>query len=94
MSVTDSLGASGRGVQAALGSWDGAASTARLWERDASLWTGSDEGRWLGWLATLDGVTGLDPVVAAALVAQVEREGLRHVRGCPPSSRTASRQGF
>ena len=22
----------------------------RLWGRDASLWTGSDEGRWLGWL--------------------------------------------
>lgn len=22
----------------------------RLWERDASLWTGSDEGDWLGWL--------------------------------------------
>lgn len=23
---------------------------ARLWERDATLWTGSDEGQWLGWL--------------------------------------------
>jgi transaldolase/glucose-6-phosphate isomerase len=22
----------------------------RIWARDASLWTGSDEGRWLGWL--------------------------------------------
>ena len=22
----------------------------RLWEKDASLWTGKDEGRWLGWL--------------------------------------------
>ncbi len=22
----------------------------RLWARDASLWTGSDEGSWLGWL--------------------------------------------
>ena len=22
----------------------------RLWARDASLWTGSDEGKWLGWL--------------------------------------------
>ena len=22
----------------------------RLWQRDASLWTGSDEGRWLAWL--------------------------------------------
>ncbi|APX75652.1 Glucose-6-phosphate isomerase B [Achromobacter insolitus] len=23
---------------------------ARLWRRDATLWTGNDEGRWLGWL--------------------------------------------
>ena len=23
---------------------------ARLWARDASLWTGADEARWLGWL--------------------------------------------
>ena len=22
----------------------------RIWARDASLWTGSDEARWLGWL--------------------------------------------
>ncbi|MGH7424209.1 MAG: hypothetical protein ACREJ1_11110, partial [Candidatus Methylomirabilales bacterium] len=23
----------------------------RLWARDASLWTGTDEGKWLGWLS-------------------------------------------
>src|SRR5579871_5854 len=26
----------------------------RLWQRDASLWTGSDESNWLGWLDILD----------------------------------------
>ena len=24
---------------------------ARLWQKDASLWTGTDEGSWLGWLS-------------------------------------------
>ena len=28
--------------------------TRRLWERDASLWTGTDEAKWLGWLALPD----------------------------------------
>src|SRR5262249_59351008 len=26
----------------------------RLWARDASVWTGKDEGRWLGWLGVAD----------------------------------------
>ena len=30
--------------------WDSAGSTARLWSKDAGLWTGSGEDRWLGWL--------------------------------------------
>ena len=35
---------------AALAAWDATRSTKRLWERDASLWTGRDEGQWLGCL--------------------------------------------
>ncbi|MGH7025170.1 MAG: bifunctional transaldolase/phosoglucose isomerase, partial [Caulobacteraceae bacterium] len=27
----------------------------RLWAKDASLWTGQDEGKWLGWLAAASG---------------------------------------
>ncbi len=30
--------------------WTEADGTPRLFERDATLWTGGDEGRWLGWL--------------------------------------------
>jgi hypothetical protein len=26
----------------------------RLWQRDASLWTGTDEAQWLGWLDVVD----------------------------------------
>ena len=38
-------------VKASLEEWRTAGKVRRLWARDASLWTGMDEGRWLGWLA-------------------------------------------
>jgi len=41
-------------VAAALADWDRAGNTRKLWDRDASLWTGKDEARWLGWLDILD----------------------------------------
>ena len=27
---------------------------ARIWEKDASVWTGKDESKWLGWLDIVD----------------------------------------
>ena len=37
-------------VKAALEDWKKNDKVRRLWQRDASVWTGSDEGQWLGWL--------------------------------------------
>ena len=37
-------------VQAAVADWKQNDKVRRLWERDASLWTASDESNWLGWL--------------------------------------------
>jgi transaldolase/glucose-6-phosphate isomerase len=37
-------------LHAALQDWQQYDKTSRLWQRDASLWTGSDEADWLGWL--------------------------------------------
>ena len=37
-------------VQAAVADWKQNDKVRRLWQRDASLWTGSDESSWLGWL--------------------------------------------
>ena len=34
--------------------WRRAGKTTRLFARDASIWTGGDEGRWLGWLDVAD----------------------------------------
>ncbi|HUK14487.1 MAG TPA: bifunctional transaldolase/phosoglucose isomerase [Thermoanaerobaculaceae bacterium] len=41
-------------VARALEVWQAGGNTARLWARDASLWTGADEARWLGWLGITD----------------------------------------
>ena len=37
-------------VKATLDDWKKNDKVRRLWQRDASVWTGSDEGQWLGWL--------------------------------------------
>jgi transaldolase/glucose-6-phosphate isomerase len=37
-------------VDAIVDEWGAAGKVARLWARDASLWTGAGEGAWLGWL--------------------------------------------
>lgn len=38
------------GLQASLADWKQNGKLDRLWARDASLWTGDDEAKWLGWL--------------------------------------------
>jgi transaldolase/glucose-6-phosphate isomerase len=37
-------------VEAAADEWQSRGNLRRLWQRDASLWTGADEAKWLGWL--------------------------------------------
>ena len=37
-------------VQASLADWQTQGKVRRLWAKDSSLWTGTDEGKWLGWL--------------------------------------------
>ncbi|MGA8834613.1 MAG: transaldolase, partial [Candidatus Sulfotelmatobacter sp.] len=46
-SLPESLAAS---VKTAISDWQTTGKMKRLWSRDSSLWTGSDEADWLGWL--------------------------------------------
>jgi transaldolase/glucose-6-phosphate isomerase len=39
-----------KAVQATLDDWKAGNKVQRLWSGDASLWTNTDEGKWLGWL--------------------------------------------
>lgn len=41
-------------VNASLEDWRSNNKVGRLWQKDASLWTNSDENKWLGWLTIAD----------------------------------------
>jgi transaldolase/glucose-6-phosphate isomerase len=41
-------------VKTSLDDWRANGKVRRLWQRDAALWTGSDEANWLGWLGITD----------------------------------------
>ena len=43
-----------RTTELALDNWDAQRKVARLWARDASLWTNKGEENWLGWLHIAD----------------------------------------
>jgi transaldolase/glucose-6-phosphate isomerase len=49
----------------------------RLWAKDASLWTGADEAKWLGWLAAADGGRA-DLAALEAFAAEVAGAGFIH----------------
>jgi transaldolase / glucose-6-phosphate isomerase len=42
------------GVKSSLADWKTNNKVARLWQKDPTLWTGADEGKWLGWLTIVD----------------------------------------
>ncbi len=39
---------------AAIDRWNGGSMISRIWQKDAAVWTGSDESKWLGWLDIVD----------------------------------------
>jgi transaldolase/glucose-6-phosphate isomerase len=41
-------------LKTAIDEWRAAGKVRRLWQRDASLWTGTDEANWLGWLGVTE----------------------------------------
>jgi transaldolase/glucose-6-phosphate isomerase len=65
-------------VKATLEDWRGEGKVRRLWAGDAALWTGTDEGQWLGWLTIVD-----EQLKAAghleAFAAEVQRAGFSDV---------------
>jgi len=41
-------------VRASLENWQKENMISRIWSKDASVWTGEDESKWLGWLDIAD----------------------------------------
>jgi transaldolase / glucose-6-phosphate isomerase len=42
----------GKAVEASSEDWRSSAKIRRLWQKDKSVWTGTDENKWLGWLTS------------------------------------------
>jgi transaldolase/glucose-6-phosphate isomerase len=64
-------------VKASLDDWKQNDKVRRLWQRDASVWTGSDEAQWLGWLdITEQQLAQLD--VFKKVAADVKKAKFKH----------------
>jgi transaldolase/glucose-6-phosphate isomerase len=65
-------------VNASLDDWKSNNKAARLWQKDASLWSNNDEGNWLGWLTIADeqaaNLAGLKQ-----FAAEVKKAKFKHV---------------
>jgi len=61
-----------------LAQWTAEQRVARLWNKDASLWTSSGEEQWLGWLDVIEAQRAELPA-RAALAAGMRQEGITDV---------------
>jgi transaldolase/glucose-6-phosphate isomerase len=67
----------GSAVKASLEDWKKNDKVKRLWQGDASVWTGADEGNWLGWLGiTEDQIAHIDALKNIA--ADVKKAKFKH----------------
>jgi len=65
-------------VKASLEAWRRDGTVRQIWERDASVWTGQDEGKWLAWLDVIDDrLRGIDEL--AAFQREVKSRGYESV---------------
>jgi transaldolase/glucose-6-phosphate isomerase len=64
-------------VDKALTDWEENGKVPRLWRTDASLWTGSDENQWLGWLGITDDQVAHSGHLTS-LAAEVKKAGFKH----------------
>ncbi len=65
-------------VTAATTAWQSKSNVARFWSRDASLWTGEDESKWMGWLDIVERQQK-DSAQFRALAADVRSAEFEHV---------------
>lgn len=61
-----------------LDEWQRQKKVARLWDRDAALWTGQDESRWMDWLGIVEQQLATLPALTA-FAGEVAEAGFRHI---------------
>ncbi len=64
-------------VKASLEEWRAGGKVRRLWSGDASLWTGRDEGQWVGWLGITEDQLAHGQQFAS-IAEEVKRAGFSH----------------
>ncbi len=67
-----------KAVKEAHKNWDSSKNTERLWKKDASLWTNTDESKWLSWLDIV-GQELADVSKFKALAAEIREDGFTHM---------------
>ncbi|MGH9513537.1 MAG: bifunctional transaldolase/phosoglucose isomerase [Terriglobales bacterium] len=67
-----------KSVKANLDDWRASGKVRRLWQRDASLWTGTDESNWLGWLGIVEDQIG-QKAALQSLADDIKREGFTDI---------------
>jgi glucose-6-phosphate isomerase len=65
-------------VKTTIGEWQSGGKMQRLWRRDPSLWTGDDEGNWLGWLDITEEEIA-NPIQLRGLAKEVWSAGFKDV---------------
>src|SRR5258707_7405015 len=86
-------------VESALTDWANNDKVRRLWRADASLWSGTDENHWLGWLGITDDQVAHSAALTS-LAAEVKQAGFKHAlllgmgssRPCPEGLRLTFRK--
>ncbi|MGC1646637.1 MAG: bifunctional transaldolase/phosoglucose isomerase [Candidatus Sulfotelmatobacter sp.] len=65
-------------VKSTIADWQSGGKMQRLWQRDATLWTGSDEANWLGWLDIVEEQTAQHEQLAK-VAKEVQTRGFEHI---------------
>lgn len=65
-------------VKSNTADWQSGGKMKRLWQRDASLWTGSDEAQWLGWLDIVEEQIAQQNQLQR-IAKEVQQRGFEHV---------------
>lgn len=80
-SMIESLSPDASGaVNKAIDDWQSGGKVKRLWAGDASLWSGTDEGQWLGWLHVIDEPARRETLAKLAAIAKdVKGLGLKDI---------------
>jgi transaldolase/glucose-6-phosphate isomerase len=65
-------------VKTTLADWKAGSKMQRLWQRDATLWTGDDEANWLGWLDITEEEIA-HPIVLRGIAKEIWSAGFKDI---------------